>query len=461
MWKQSLIERILYRLIWSLAKTGLKIYHRRFQFAGREHKNMEYPAFYVSNHQNTLMDPVAVGCMIYKHPIFLTRADVFIEQGIRAAFFNMLKMLPIYRQRDGVDTLKKNEEIFDRCVNSLVAGESVIMFPEGNHGRKYFVRPLKKGLVRIGFKAAERSEFDLDLKIVPVGLNYSAHTKFRSDLLVNYGAPISVKDYYEDFQENPSRTMTRVMVEVRKRISHLTWHIRNQEYYDTIVSVNQAYSPKLTGDMNLERTLLNEFSVSKKLIDALEAWIPESPAAAETMRKHMEEIQQGSATLRLPTKFILSGLGSPMILGILHLFLLLGFPLFLLGWIFHYPFGLVANQVAVKNFKDDMFHSSIRMLFGMFLLPVWYLINSIIIGLLSGSFLWGICAFFLLPVAGYLSLKYHEMWKELRDSWRYLRLKLTQSKAINNLQEKSEEIYQMLKRLIQEEKKVEPVQQSH
>ena len=454
MWKQSLIERIVYRLIWYAANLSLKVYHKRFQFIGREHQNMEYPAFYVSNHQNSLMDPVGVGCMIYKHPIFLTRADVFIEKGPRAAFFNILKMLPIYRQRDGVDVLKKNEETFDRCINSLVAGESVIMFPEGNHGKRYFVRPLKKGLARIGFQAAERSKFELDLKIVPVGLNYSAHTQFRSDLMVNYGEAISVKEYYEDFQENPSRTMTRVMVEVRKRIAKLTWNVKNQDHYDTIVSLFKTYTPKLVREMKLKPSLKNEFTVSKQLIASLEEWISASPEKATALGNNHSSLMNQLTSHKLKTKHILFGLDSPMKFFFQHILFVLGFPLFLFGWIFHYPFGYAANQIAVKNFKDDLFHSAVRMLFGMFLLPVFYLILSVITGLISGSFLWGLAALAILPLSGYVSLRFYEMWKDMSSTWRYLRLRMTQSSLIKGLKERSDEIYEVIKKVIQEDQAV-------
>ena len=48
----------------------------------------------------------------------------------------MLYMLPIYRQRDGVDTIKMNQKTFNKCYDILNQNGNIIIFPEGNHHYK-------------------------------------------------------------------------------------------------------------------------------------------------------------------------------------------------------------------------------------------------------------------------------------------------------------------------------------
>ena len=43
-------------------------------------------------------------------------------------------MLPIYRQRDGVNTIE-NESTFDECFDVLNNG-CILIFPEGNHNNQ-------------------------------------------------------------------------------------------------------------------------------------------------------------------------------------------------------------------------------------------------------------------------------------------------------------------------------------
>ena len=68
-------------------------------------------------------------------------------------------MLPIYRQRDGVDTIKMNEKTFDKCFDILANKGNLIIFPEGNHNYQKTLRPFKKGIARIALGAAEKYDF--------------------------------------------------------------------------------------------------------------------------------------------------------------------------------------------------------------------------------------------------------------------------------------------------------------
>lgn len=70
------------------------------------------------NHQNALMDAIAFVSQPPKQRIFLTRADVFNKPFVERILYFM-KMLPIFRIRDGRSSLQKNEEIFDTAVEIL------------------------------------------------------------------------------------------------------------------------------------------------------------------------------------------------------------------------------------------------------------------------------------------------------------------------------------------------------
>ncbi len=69
--------------------------------------------------------------------------------------------------------------------------------PEGNHSRYRRLRTLKKGISRIVFLAEETNNFKLNIKIIPVGIDYSNYINFRSRLFINYGEPINVSDFYD------------------------------------------------------------------------------------------------------------------------------------------------------------------------------------------------------------------------------------------------------------------------
>ena len=104
----------------------------------------------------------------------ITRSDVFKKQF--QWFLDALKMIPIYRIRDGYGQLAKNEETFRTINSSLFRGHAVTIFSEGNHGNDFFLRDLSKGSSRMALEAQEKMDH-LDIKVIPVGLNYFHHQR--------------------------------------------------------------------------------------------------------------------------------------------------------------------------------------------------------------------------------------------------------------------------------------------
>jgi hypothetical protein len=64
------------------------------------------------------------------------------------------------------------------------------------------LRPLKKGTVRMGFKAWEDGA---DVHIVPTGISYTYHHGIRSEAIISYGKPMRLEDYRANFEENPKK----------------------------------------------------------------------------------------------------------------------------------------------------------------------------------------------------------------------------------------------------------------
>lgn len=141
-------------------------------------------------------------------------------------------MIPVYRMRDGRNTLGKNDLIFNKCAEILNEGKSIVMFPEANHNLKRRVRPLSKGFTRILFRAMERNP-DLDIQIVPVGLNYKNATSFPDSVAICYGKAIPLKPMYE--KTDTIKTEKKVKETVADSLKQLTTHIPSEKHYDAII----------------------------------------------------------------------------------------------------------------------------------------------------------------------------------------------------------------------------------
>lgn len=190
------------------------------------------PILFLANHQNALLDALLIATNSKRKIYFVARADIF-KRNYARKFLAGLYMMPIYRIRDGKASLKLNDEIFDKCSEVLNSNQCLAVFPEGNHSLKRRLRPLSKGFTRIVYSALEKNS-DLDLKIVPVGLNYSSHQFYQSSVSMYFGKPIDAQKFRgPDEREN----IAALKGAVTDSLKELVVHIENEEHYDAIAKV--------------------------------------------------------------------------------------------------------------------------------------------------------------------------------------------------------------------------------
>lgn len=220
--KKTSFKLISYGFFKGLMRFSLFCYYSEVQLEGMENIPQNKPVLLLPNHQNGLLDPLILAAFIpNRRPYFLTRSDVFSHPVLRR-IFTLFRMLPVYRMRDGRNTLGKNQAIFDHCVELLKNGESVLLFPEANHNINRQVRPLSKGFTRIVFQALDQHP-SLNLELVPVGINYQRADGFPDRVLYCFGKPIPARPFALDADRNSATR--RLISQVFEGLSHLTVHL--------------------------------------------------------------------------------------------------------------------------------------------------------------------------------------------------------------------------------------------
>ena len=225
------------KLIWYLfvklyMRTGFAFFYKNVKVRGIKNVPKDTAVLFVANHQNALIDPLLLGAFLPRQLHFLTRADVFGKPLVRA-LLSSVNMMPIYRIRDGRDSLSKNEEVFQKCFKILNNKGTVLIFPEGNHNIQRRVRILSKGFTRIVFGALDQYG-DHELMVLPIGINYTNARKYASRVSLNIGEPIRANDYYVRDEHKVSSAALKE--EVREQLKKLTTHIEDQENHDYLES---------------------------------------------------------------------------------------------------------------------------------------------------------------------------------------------------------------------------------
>ncbi len=429
----------------------IKGFYRHIQVKNYKKVPNDQPVIFAANHQNALIDALNV---IYaanhkRQVTFLTRSDVFNHR-FQWIMLGLFKMLPVYRQRDNLPNIReKNAEIFDKCVKILERDDVILLFPEGNHDRTQRIRPLKKGIVRIGFQAAVESNYEKDIFVVPLGLNYTNHIKFHRDLLITFGDPINLKDYYAQHQENESKGLTSALKDIRQGIANQIVNIRNKEHYPLIHGVQQIYAPELSVARGAHKNDLSaQLAASQEIVSKLEAAVAENPEQANELLAKMSSYEEGLKELKIRDHTIAKGPHGLLKIFGQELLLLLGLPFFLFGLINNYLPYKLSWIPARKFFKDDHFYSSITALAAYFIFPIFYLLLTIIVWVASGDF--GAAMLYLAAAlfTGRFAIRYSEWVKKWWATWRHNRLTAKKDQTLSKITNIRKELLSWAKEVV-------------
>jgi 1-acyl-sn-glycerol-3-phosphate acyltransferase len=212
-------------------RIGFAFYFKSMQVVGKENIPKNKAVLFVSNHQNALIDPLLIAVTNSRETHFLTQAVVFKNSFVKQLLFSV-NMIPIYRIRDGRNSVSRNDEIFEYCYQLLNKKQAILIFAEGSHNIQRRIRPLSKGFTRIVFGALDQNPVQ-GIDIIPIGFNYSNASKYASNLSIHYGKPISVNKFWENSDKNEA--VLELKNEVSQSLKKLTTHIEESSKHDEIV----------------------------------------------------------------------------------------------------------------------------------------------------------------------------------------------------------------------------------
>lgn len=219
-----------------LIKSSLFFYAKRIRVSGKHNIPKKGAVLFMVNHPNGMLDPLVIAVNNPRILHFLVQAAAFKNPTVKK-FLGTLNLMPIYRMRDGVRGLGRNQQVFEKCYSIFKKQGTLMIFPEGTHDRRRTVRTLSKGFSRIVFGAIEKYP-DLNIHVIPVGLTYQNSTVFPSNISLHYGEPILANSYYDPDNLNAKTKELKDLIS--ERLKTLSVHIPADEHYEsTLQNLNQ------------------------------------------------------------------------------------------------------------------------------------------------------------------------------------------------------------------------------
>ena len=345
-------------------------------------KNAHNQTIYVSNHPASFMDPLVLPILTKPVYHFLARADVFSK--FTSPIFKNAHMLPIYRQQDGVNTKEKNKEIFNASTQILLNGKNILIFAEGFTDDVFIRRhkPLKKGAIRIAFTTLEACNWNKEISIKIIGINYSSPKVFSSDLLVSFSKSIVINDYKEKYEKNPVKTINELNEKIEDELKSQITHLENPDdsiLHENImrisgIGMNESY---FKSNINLEERWRNSQKIAQKLNK-------QDDEAKNKLKQKLKDYFKEFDLNNIPEKLAYNDEKKSLAIFKNMFLLIVLLPIFLIGFIHCYLPYIPLKYWIQKQFKRPVFWSSVKLLLNAVLvciinIPLIYLINMYLI----------------------------------------------------------------------------------
>ncbi|MFA7493552.1 MAG: 1-acyl-sn-glycerol-3-phosphate acyltransferase [Proteiniphilum sp.] len=408
-----MIDRYDFR--YTLAKipvnTALRLNFRKLVFIGKkENVSKKRAIIFAPNHRNALIDALMLVFSSYhlKQIVFLARADIF-KKSFVAWLLKGMRIMPVFRIRDGKDNLDKNNEIFDNAARILHKNNPIALFPEARHNPRQSLLPVQKAVPRIILPTEASVDFQLRSQIVPVSIYYRDMFGLLSDAYITFGSPIEVSDYKDIYYENPVLAINQLRQELEKRLKSMVVDIWNDEFYDEYCHAIDWNGDRITRKRFPGRKdgfLQAALYTVRKLDEIYENDRVEFDRKIAGFREaHTLLKEQG-----LTSKDRIWEPSSGSNLFIRFTALILSAPVAFLG-LLNGIFPILINKKLSGLFKDKQFIPSARYASGLFFIPIFNLIQSLIVGIVTKNWLLSLGYFILMPLIFYFGLYWRKWFK--------------------------------------------------
>lgn len=379
-----------------------RLHFHKLIFTGQENIPRDKPIIYAPTHRNALVDALILVHENRKQQVvFLARADIFKKELV-IKILHFLRIMPVYRIRDGKENLSKNQEIFEICGRILQNGSPLCLFPEAKYNPRQNLLPLQKAIPRIALPTEAANNFMLDIHIVPVAFYYTAKDSFLSDLYVAYGKPVKVADYKELYGKDENQAINQLRMDLDTHLRKYVVDIPEQDYdeYVALIDTNvqtlaHKYFPESDGVVHASQQIIQRLNGLKK-------------GSPEEYFSKMSSVKQALELLKSNGLTAKDPITKPRNILIRRFFLFISSPIAFAG-LLNTIFPILIFRKLLSMFKDKQFISSVRIVCGIFVVPVFYVLQAIIVGLITKSTAWVLIYLLASPTLFYFG-NYWRKW---------------------------------------------------
>jgi len=376
---------MLQRLIIWVVRVITNTFFRRVDVVNIENVPEHGPVIFAGNHPNALMDGWLLTAKCGRWPLhFMANAKLW-NYPLLAPLLDASGAVPVY-SRDKREGSADNEQAFTRLYDVIESGDCMGIFPEGISHVESQLSTLRTGAARVALAVAARG--NVQIRIVPCGLNYIHRHRFRSQVLIEFGEPIVIDDeWVQNYKQDERQTVRNLTDHLTEALTDVTLNAPDWRTLRIIQTARRLYKPAratLSPGAYIE---LNRRFVDRYVKEKHEPELQALSLEVEDYQARLDMLGLKDHQLRQP--LTLADASRKVLLRSVTMLALL--PLAIPGALLHLPVGWVAATVGERFSyeKDDI--ATLKVLATILLLPILYLLIGILVGIYFG-FWWALLA---------------------------------------------------------------------
>ncbi|PBK95343.1 acyltransferase [Armillaria gallica] len=234
---------------------------------GEENVPKDGPIIVAATHHNMILDPIILSTSFpYKRILhYWSKASLYANPVVRYILLSTGN-IPVDRKS------KDRQVLFKGTFEALAKGGAVALFPEGTSYTEPRIMQVKDGAA---WAALEYTKWlkenpekapSNEVKIIPAAIVYTNKSKYRSNVIVEFGRPISMDAYLKQFND-PTEGEPRLAAKSLTRTleNELIESTINASDWDTLYTARMARDLMWTDEKSIN---MDEFVIiSQTLVD--------------------------------------------------------------------------------------------------------------------------------------------------------------------------------------------------
>ncbi|KAF9566800.1 glycerol-3-phosphate-acyltransferase [Agrocybe pediades] len=262
--------KALHRLIRFISSLTVTSFFTEVRVIGGENVPPTGPIIVTATHHNMMLDPVvlSVGFPHRRMLNYWSKASLFHNPIMSWILFSSGN-IPVDRKS------KDRQVLFKGTIEALSKGEAVALFPEGTSYTEPRIMQVKDGAAWAAMEYTKWIQENPDRKdlkdvtIIPASIVYTNKTKYRSSVIMEFGQPISIEPFKEEFFSGVDGASRAAVKKITRVIENeLVSTSINAPDWDTLYAARMARdilwpkerSIKLEDFVPVSQTLVDLFS---------------------------------------------------------------------------------------------------------------------------------------------------------------------------------------------------------